>query len=60
MSQTTGSVSQSPMQYQQQYFQQPGSELPNNVAMQHGVPQQSYGYEAYGGNAQYELPVRNG
>jgi hypothetical protein len=36
------------MPYQQQNFQQPMSELANNVAMQHGVPQQSYGYEAHG------------
>jgi hypothetical protein len=48
------------MQYPQQYFQQQGSELPNNMAMQHGVPPQSYGCEAHGGNAQYELPIRDG
>jgi hypothetical protein len=72
--QTSGSVPPNPMQYQQhlpvsevannmvtqQYSQHPVSELPNNAAMQYGVPQQSHGYEAHGGNAWYELPARNG
>jgi hypothetical protein len=67
-------VPPNPMQYQQQlpvselannmatqqYSQHPVPELPNNAVMQHGVPQQSHGYEAHGGNARYELPARNG